>query len=143
MSPDWKPDDSVIEGRTGSRRVRAALKKHGIIVKDRVITSRDLGMHEARHELGRRDMPPGIRSWQLPVFLENCPVFFFLTAAEPGAVVPSHSHQRDLFRIVLSGAIITNGMELKLGDWMFVPSGIPYSYAASLNPGAITMHCYG
>ena len=143
MSPNWKPDDSVIEGRTGARRVRAALKKHGSNVKDRVVTSRDPGMDEARHELSRADMPSGFRQWQLPLLLENCPVFFFLTVAEPGAVVPSHSHKRDLFRVVLSGSIITNGQELKLGDWMFVPSGIPYSYSAAHNPGAITMHCYG
>jgi hypothetical protein len=143
MSPTWKPDDSVIEGTTGARRIRAALKKHGFIVKDRVITSRDPGMHEVRHELDRRDMPPGVRSWQLPVLLEDCPVFFFLTVADAGAVVPKHSHKRDLFRMVLSGSIITNGHELKLGDWMFVPSGVPYSYTAALNPGAIIMHCYG
>jgi mannose-6-phosphate isomerase-like protein (cupin superfamily) len=143
MSPDWKPDDSVIEGRTGAQRIRASLKKHGINVKEGVITSRDPGMNDVRYALRRPDMPPGFQSWQLPVFLEGCPVFFFLTVAEPGAVVPSHSHQRDLFRVVVAGSITTNGIELKAGDWMFVPKGTPYNYSAGLNPGAISFHCYG
>jgi hypothetical protein len=32
-------DDTVIEGLMGAQRITAALKKHGIILKDRVITS--------------------------------------------------------------------------------------------------------
>lgn len=144
MSSKWKPDDSVIEGKPGTARIRAALKKHRVNVKgDRVITSRDPGMDQLRYDLRRPDMPPGIQSWQIPIVLENCPVFFFLTVAEAGAVVPLHAHKRDLFRVVVSGSITTNGIELKPGDWMFVPAGVPYGYSAALNPGAIIYHCYG
>ena len=137
----WKPDDSVIEGRTGADRIRTALDKHGIVIKDEVITSRDEGMDDVLFDLRRPDMPPGILSWQLPVILDKT-TFVFLTVAEPGAIVPTHAHSRNLFRVVISGSIITDGKELKSGDWMYVPKGTKYSYHAALNPGAITMHFY-
>ena len=144
MSPtraDWKVDDSTVEGPKGVARIRAALKKHRLTVKDRVITSRDPGIDDLRYTLRREDMPPGFQAWQLP-FVGEGPTFFFITVAEPGAIVPTHEHKRDLFRFVISGSIITNGIELKSGDWMFVPKGVPYGYSAALNPGAITYHCY-
>ncbi|HEV1991917.1 MAG TPA: cupin domain-containing protein [Candidatus Dormibacteraeota bacterium] len=137
----WKPNDKVIEGRIGAQRVAAALKNHGIVIKDQVITSRDEGMDDVLFELRRPDMPPGIQSWQLPVILDKS-TFVFLTVAEPGAIVPTHTHSRNLFRVVISGSIITDGKELKSGDWMFVPKGAEYSYHAALNPGAVTMHFY-
>jgi hypothetical protein len=140
---DWKPNDTVIEGRPGVARIKAALTKRRVKLGERVITSRDPGMDDLRFDLRRPDMPPGFQSWQLPFVLENCPVFFFLTVAEPGAVVPTHAHKRDLLRVVVSGSLITNGVELKSGDWMYVPSGAPYSYSAGLNPGLISFHCYG
>ena len=146
MSPkrkDWKPNDSVIEGRPGVSRIKAAITKRGGKVNDRrVTTSRDAGIDDLRFDLRRPDMPPGFQSWQLPFTLDG-PVFFFVTVAEPGAVVPTHVHKRDLFRVVVSGSLTTNGVELKSGDWMFVPKGVPYSYSAALNPGVITCHCYG
>jgi hypothetical protein len=137
----WKPDDSVVEERIGAERVRAALKKHGIIVGGKVITSRDKGMDDVRYELRRKGMPEGIEQWQLPIVLQG-PTLAFLTVSEPGAVVPTHKHKRNLFRIVLSGSIITDGIELKTGDWMYVPKGVAYSYHAAFNPGAITLHLY-
>jgi mannose-6-phosphate isomerase-like protein (cupin superfamily) len=139
----WKPNDKVIEGRIGADRIKAALEKHGIIIvggKD-VITSRDEGIDDILYELRRTDMPPGIQSWQLPIILDEN-TFIFLTVADPGAIVPTHKHQRDLFRVVISGSIITDGKELKSGDWMYVPKGVEYSYHAGLNPGAVTMHFY-
>ena len=145
MSPTkagWKPDDSVIEGKPGVTRIKAALKKRRVDVTKRVVTSRDPGMSDLLHDLGRGEMPPGIQSWQLPITGAGNSVFFFLTVAQPGAIVPSHSHKRDLFRVVVSGSIITNGIELKSGDWMYVPAGVTYGYSAALNPGAIVYHCY-
>ena len=132
----------MVEGPAGIRRVRAALKKHRIDLKGRVFTSRDPGMDLVRLRLKREATPDGFEQWQLPVTLEG-PAFFFVTVAAPGAVLPEHAHARDLFRIVISGSIYVNGHELKPGDWMFVPKGIPYSYSAPFNPGAITYHCYG
>jgi mannose-6-phosphate isomerase-like protein (cupin superfamily) len=145
MSPtkaNWKPDDSVIEGKPGAARIKAALKKRRVNVTNRVITSRDPGMADILYDLRRPDLPPGIQSWQLPIAGDGGSVFFFLTVAQPGAIVPSHSHKRDLFRVVVSGSITTNGVELKSGDWMYVPAGVTYGYSAALNPGAIVYHCY-
>jgi hypothetical protein len=137
----WKPDDAVIEGKPGAARISAALRKHRIVIKDRVITSRDKGMDDLRYELRRLGMPPGIEQWQLPFVFEGT-TFAFLTVSDPGAVVPSHKHKRNLFRIVLSGSIITDGIELKTADWMYVPKNVEYSYHAAFNPGAITLHFY-
>jgi mannose-6-phosphate isomerase-like protein (cupin superfamily) len=143
MSTKWSPDDSVIEGEAARSRIREALERHGLkIGDDRVTTSRDPGMDDVRAHMRREGLPPGFQQWQLPVKLSG-ETFFLLTVAEPGAVVPTHSHKRDLFRIVVSGSIITNGIELKAGDWMFVPKGVEYSFSAALNPGAIINHAYG
>ena len=74
-----------------------------------------------------------VAPWALVMLLHfSRTAFFFLTVSEPGAIVPSHEHKRDLFRIVVSGSIITNGIELKSGDWMFVPKGVSYGYSAAL-----------
>jgi len=143
VSTKWSPDDSVIEGEAARTRIREALERHNIRIDDtRVVTSRDSGMDDVRFHLRREGLPPGFQQWQLPIKLSG-ETYFFLTVAEAGAVVPTHSHKRDLFRIVVWGAIIFNGIELKVGDWMFVPKGVPYSFSASLNPGAIINHCYG
>lgn len=147
MGTKWSPDDSVIEGETGKERIREALKRHRIKTDEsRVITSRDPGMDEVRFHLRRENMPPGYEQWQLPVKLTG-ETFFFLTVGQPGAVVPTHSHKRDLFRIVVWGSVIYNGIELKQGDWMFVPAGVEYSLSTAMNPsspaGAMTWHCYG
>lgn len=143
MSTKWSPDDSVIEGEAARTRIREALERHNIRIDDtRVVTSRDPGMDDVRFHLRREGLPPGFQQWQLPIKLSG-ETYFFMTVAEAGAVVPTHSHKRDLFRIVVWGSIIYNGIELKVGDWMFVPKGVPYSFSAALNPGAIINHCYG
>jgi mannose-6-phosphate isomerase-like protein (cupin superfamily) len=140
MTGDWEPDDSIIEEGRGAERIKKALEKFDIDTKDRVTTSRDDRMDLVRNELRRPKSPPGISSWQLPVIKGDLDIF--LTVVQPGAVVPLHSHKRDLFRVVLSGSIYTEGKELKSGDWMFVPAGTRYSYSAPFNPGAILMHVY-
>lgn len=143
MSEEWRPDDSILEGDSGLKRIRDALEEFGIEIDKRVITSRDPRMDEVRLRLKNHRVPQGFEQWQLPVFLHDCPAFFFLTVAQPGAVIPRHSHTRDLFRVVISGSIIVNGIELKSADWMFVPEGVDYSYSAGFNPGAVTLHSYG
>ena len=136
---NYTPDDRIIEGEEGKQRVAAALKKLG----GGVITSRDPGVNDILFDHYRPDMPPGIRQWQLPVKLDG-PSLYFLTAVEPGAIVPTHSHKRALFRIVISGSIILDdGRELKSGDWMYVPAGSEYSIRGGVNPGAVICHCYG
>jgi mannose-6-phosphate isomerase-like protein (cupin superfamily) len=90
-----------------------------------------------------KDMPADFVQWQLPVHLDG-PALFFLTVVPPGGIVTMHAHDRDMFRVVVSGSIILHdGRELKSGDWMFVPNDEEYSFRAGLNPGAIIYHCYG
>lgn len=141
MSKTWEPDDARIEGRAGIERIREALKRHNITTEGRVVTSREPGMDLVRLDLKREEMPQGVEQWQLPVWGEG-PAFAFISSTLPGAVVPEHSHKRDLFRVVISGSIIVSGVELKPGDWMYVPKGVRYSYSAAFNPGAITFHIY-
>jgi mannose-6-phosphate isomerase-like protein (cupin superfamily) len=139
LTSKYTPDDRIIEGEEGKRRVAAALEKLG----GGVITSRDAGLNDILFDHFRPNMPPGVDQWQLPVKLDG-PVFFFLSVLGPGAIVPSHEHKRDLFRVVVSGSLILeDGRELKGGDWMYVPAGASYSVRAGLNPGAIVYHCYG
>lgn len=135
----YTPDDRIIEGEEGKRRVAEALKKLG----GGVITSRDRGINDILFDQFRPNMPAGVSQWQLPVKLDG-PVFAFLSVMDPGAVVPSHAHKRDLFRVVVAGTLILDdGRELKAGDWMFVPANVEYSLRAGLNPGAISYHVYG
>lgn len=143
----FTPNDSVIKADTGRARIKAALEEHSKKHPDHfsgVITSRDPGVNDLLHDLRREDMLPGVEQWQLPVKLEGPGVLFFLTVVQPGAIVPTHHHERDLFRVIVSGSIILHdGRELKATDWMYVPRGVEYSFRGGLNPGAITYHCYG
>ena len=142
MGGDWKPDDSTIEGRVGIERIKAALEKHRVTTEGRVVTSRDAGMDLVRHELMRTNMPAGVTSWQLPIWGAG-PTFPFMTVAAPGTVIPEHSHDRNLFRIVIAGSMRVNGVDLVPGDWMFVPAGVSYSYTASWSTGVVSCHSYG
>ena len=142
----FTPNDSVIKADTGKARIKSALEEHRKRYGEMsgVVTSRDPGMNDLLYDLRREDMPADFEQWQLPVKLEGPGVLFFLTVVQPGGVVPTHKHERDLFRVVVSGTILLqDGRELKGGDWMFVPRGVEYSFRAGLNPGAIIYHCYG
>jgi len=146
VSAKFTPNDSVIKADAGRERIKKALedhrKKHGEM--SGVVTSRDAGMNDLLYDLRREDMPPDVEQWQLPVKLEGPGVLFFLTVVQPGGIVPTHKHERDLYRIVLSGSIILDdGRELKAADWMFVPAGVEYSFRAAMSPAAIICHCYG
>lgn len=144
MSETYKPDDKPLQPENARARVKAAierLKEGGR--RDRVVTSRDEGMNDALLEGKRKGFPDGVEQWQLPIELGG-PVFFYLTVVQPGAVVGTHSHDRALFRVIISGSIILeDGSELKSGDWMYVPPKVRYSFRGGLNPGAIIYHCYG
>lgn len=146
MSGKYTPDDSGIRAEAGKERIRKALEQHRDKTGDMsgVVTSRDPGMNDLLADLRRDGMPPGFSQQQLPVRLAGPDVLFYLTTIDPGGIVPTHSHERALWRVIVSGSIILNdGRELKSGDWMYVPPGVEYSFRAGLNPGAIVYHCYG
>jgi hypothetical protein len=149
MAPqDWKPDDTfhdIIDGQfKGVLRVRSALEKHGITIGSEIITSRDPGLQPLWQELRRDTMPQGFDQWQLPIILGggDRPVMSFITFGTPHAVVPEHRHRDDcLFRIVLAGSIFYKDIELTMGDWMYVPTGMSYSFKAG-RIGCVIMHLY-
>lgn len=145
MSQQWKPNDTFLKNKRqiGQNAVDTVLKTHKQSLTGGILTSRDARMDHARHDLRRQNMPPGWETWQIPAYLVDKPTFFFLSACAPGAVLPTHSHTVNQFRIVLSGGLIHNGVELRSGDWMYIPKGEEYSLSASLNPGGCTVfYCY-
>lgn len=135
MSAAWRPDDSLLDinpkGESkGGRRVRAALRKHGVRVGRRIVTSRDTGMSAARNELKRTGMPKGFEQWQLPIPhpLENLVVM--IGRMKPNARVERHSHKVWVFRYIIQGSLKIDGKTLRAGDWMLIPPGVPYELQA-------------
>jgi hypothetical protein len=147
MSSDWRPDDSLLDGHAkggtkGSQRVRAALRKSGIRASRGITTSRDTGMAAARNALKRTGMPAGVEQWQLPIAhpLENLLVFYSRLKAR--TVVPKHSHDVWVFRLILEGSLKIDGKLLKVGDWALVPPGVPYTLVVGAQPcGIFYCHC--
>lgn len=144
----WKPDDTfhnIIDGEfKGVRRVNEALKKLGIKLGDKIVTSRDKDMQKLVNILRRDTMPAGFEQWQLPIILGggDRPVMSFVTVGSPGAEVPEHRHRDDcLFRIVINGSLHFKDLELFPGDWMYIPTGQRYSFRAGML-GVVVMHLY-
>lgn len=110
-------------------RVDSALKKVGL-TRNEVITSKHPKAEALRLALGTDNLPDGpIRKWQLPFILKCEAVSFFVTVAEAGAKVPTHSHdQGDGMRFVAGGSMLFNGEKFNVGDWIFLPKGSPYNY---------------
>ncbi len=147
MSSVWRPDDSLLQRDergelNGMRRVKDALRKHGVRLSSRVVTSQDEGMQEALQELRRTTAPAGVEQWQLPVVF--CPegegeVLMFVSRLEAGARVPTHSHDHAHARFILDGSVRYGDLELKRGDWMAVPAGVEYQLEAGPTG---TLMCY-
>ncbi len=147
----WYPDDSFNDVKDGEflgiREIKEALAKLGKQdLGDKIVTSRDPGMEDLTELLRRENMPEGVEKWMLPVTAGGMepkhPSFVFLIRVKPGAVVPKHVHKNDsLFRIVVSGSVIQNGIELTSGDWTYIPVGKSYSYTAGKS-GVFLMHTY-
>ena len=147
----WYPDDSFNDTKDGEflgiLEIKEALAKLGKQdLGDRIVTSRDPGMEDLTRLLRRDNMPEGVEKWMLPVTAGGMkpkhPSFVFMIRVEPSAVVPKHFHKNDsIFRIVVSGSVIQDGIELTSGDWTYVPVGKAYSYTAGKS-GALLMHTY-
>lgn len=144
MGSEWTPDDSHLEreGEAGTHDVDVALEKRNLSL-DRILTSRDVGIDMARYEL-RKPQPAGWQSWQLPVYIRSKVTFYFLQVAQPGAILPEHEHEVAQFRIVISGELLYNGIELKGGDWIYTPKGAKYTLSVGTNPArpCIILYCY-
>jgi quercetin dioxygenase-like cupin family protein len=122
----------------GSERIHGALRKAKLDMENTIVTSRDPWAAQMREELRMTNQPSGVEMWQLPVVLNQS--LLFMQVLAPGAEVPQHAHVRSaVFRLVISGSIVYDGKELKAGDWMYVPQGQSYSFAAG-SAGATVMY---
>jgi hypothetical protein len=122
----------------GSERIRTALRKANVDIENTIITSRDPWAAGIREEFRMSNQPSGVEMWLLPVVLNRS--LLFLQVLAPDAEVPEHEHVRAaVFRLVISGSVVYNGMELMAGDWMYVPRGISYSFSAG-RLGATVMY---
>ena len=127
---DFDPDEKILD----EDEINTILRNHDLSL-DEIVTSRSRRMDEVRYAMRRRNQPDGWLSWQLPAYLKSQTSTFFLSTGAPGAVLPGHAHEFGQLRIVLSGGVVFNGVELRSGDWIWIPAGKEYSLTASLNPG--------
>jgi quercetin dioxygenase-like cupin family protein len=133
MSTAWRPDDSPLavdkKGQIkGAQKTRAAQRKFKIS-GGKVMTSKDRGVNAARRSLRRPGSPPGVSSWQLPIVPGGNSLIFY-SELKPGAKVPRHKHDCDVFRVVFKGSLKYGRKVLGPGDWMHVPAGEDYSVEA-------------
>lgn len=136
MSPEWRPDDSMLDRNPkgevkGARRAKDALRKQGLAIGDRILTSKDRGMSAVSKALKQAGLPAGVQHWQLPVTLGGSEdVVCFISRMKPRARVPEHAHRVAVFRVVMSGTFRYGARTFKAGDWMLVPPGQTYSIEA-------------
>jgi len=52
-----------------------------------------------------------------------------VTKVEPGVSVGTHTHEEPIFRYVVEGDVTINGIKHGPGDWVLVPSKVPYNVA--------------
>ncbi len=127
----------------GLDRIRDAIRKSGVKgFESRVVTSKDADVAKVIEMLSIDRLPKGFRKWQLPVAFASVGAQFFITNAEAGSRAAEHSHNNgDAMRVILTGSIRSNGVELKEGDWMFIPKDVPYSF--EVGPRGVSMfYCY-
>jgi quercetin dioxygenase-like cupin family protein len=68
---------------------------------------------------------PGIEKFVIPV---NIKEYCMMVVAEvaPGTKVPKHAHDEGIVRYIMQGSLTQNGVKYGVGDWVFVPEGVPY-----------------
>jgi uncharacterized RmlC-like cupin family protein len=137
------PEFSFITFADGIARVAAARKQIGLEKRSNaVLTSRDPSSQRLVETLKVSRVPKGFTKWQLPFAFEGTGAQFFVSVAEPGAIVEEHFHEEgDGVRFIVGGSITYAGQELTAGDWMFIPEKVPYSFNVG-RMGAIMCYCY-
>ena len=67
---------------------------------------------------------------------------FYVVRAEPGCHTKTHSHNEDIFRLLVSGSLHINGREVNVpGTWFVVRAGTTYKIES--DGGYTTMAGYG
>jgi hypothetical protein len=149
----WMPCDPVDEVDYEELKrfpvVREALVEKGVDFKRKqIITSQDPRIKLAREKV----VPSGmgrIQEWQLAILATGEPSSPLYTTtgathapstAPPGAELhPYVLEAFSIFRFVAAGSMIWEKLELKQGDWMYVPSGVGCAYKEG-HLGAIILH---
>lgn len=73
-----------------------------------------------------RGFQEGVKKFVLPVDISKFNIMV-LTEVQAGQVVKSHSHKDEpIFRFIISGNLLLNGTPYEAGDWVIVPTGMPY-----------------
>lgn len=135
-----KFDPNQISFAQGAVRVEGVVAKHRLPTATKVLTSKDKAVVESLHDLSVTNVPKGFTKTQLPFVFQQSQ--FFVSRAEAGAKVAEHAHDGgDAIRFVLDGSITYQGVELKAGDWMFIPKGVPYAIDIG-RLGATMGYCY-
>jgi len=49
-----------------------------------------------------------------------------VTTVSAGVTVVPHSHNEPVFRFILSGSLVLNGVRYETGDWMLIPKDMVY-----------------
>ena len=125
MSSRPDPDDAVLSA--SHARIEQAT---GLTKEDRIVTSRDKG----RDALPGRDLPAGMEQKLFAVALPH-KMLAFETRFEPNVTLPSHAHAKAaVFRVVRQGSVFYGDVELKAGDWMYVPPGASYELRSGAEP---------
>ena len=125
----------------GKERIQQALGRIGHKMEGSILTSRDKDAVALCNLLAvsSKQIPNGFTKWQLPFYLDGGQ--FFISTAEPGAIVGEHAHDNDAVRFITSGSVFYDGIELNAGDWMFIPKNKDYSLKAG-PLGAMMYYCY-
>lgn len=126
----------------GIQRILEPSKRFSID-RNKIITSLDEGVSELLKVLKVDNVPEGFTKYQLPVFMMDTPgIQFFFSSGNPDSKVNEHAHtEGDGLRFIVSGSIMYEGKELKAGDWMFIPKGVPYSFDVG-SIGVGIFYCY-
>jgi len=124
----------------GAVRVEGVVRKRGIDLSKKIMTSRDPDAKRLTAALPVTNVPHGFTKHQLPFVLQDSQLF--ITHAPAGAKVGEHSHDEgDGIRFIAQGSVTYNGVELTEGDWMYIPKGVPYNITIG-DRGATMCYCY-
>src|SRR5436309_188767 len=63
-----------------------------------------------------------------PLYRHN---MFYIVSVPAGTRVTQHTHDEDLFRLVIHGSLVVNDREVNVGEWFVVKKGTPYKIDTS------------
>lgn len=136
-----KFDPNALSFDEGLDRIKRIAEGSGFSPDQGILTSRDESVAPVIEKLRVQNVPEGFTKWQLPVYLPSASQLY-ISVAEPGAEVPTHSHREgDGIRFIAGGSITYEGKELTQGDWMYIPAGREYTFEVG-RFGAIMCYCY-